>query len=86
MNCPLCGGESRVVDTRVEQGIVKRRRICSWCEKRFSTVEIEKAKYEGMLATDIHEISRKTTDYIDSVMRTLKRFKKDMEKAAKNDE
>ena len=86
MNCPLCGGESRVVDTRVEQGIVKRRRICSWCEKRFSTVEIEKTKYEEMLATDIHEISRKTTDYIDSVMRTLKRLKKDMEKAAENDE
>ena len=86
MNCPLCGGESRVVDTRVEQGIVKRRRICSWWEKRFSTVEIEKTKYEEMLATDIHEISRKTTDYIDSVMRTLKRFKKDMEKAAENDE
>ena len=86
MNCPLCGGETRVADTRVEQGIVKRRRICSWCEKRVSTVEIEKTKYEEMLATDIREISRKTTDYIDSVMRTLKRLKKDMEKAAENDE
>lgn len=41
MKCPLCGGGTRVTDTRLtEQGqVVRRRRQCSKCKHRFTTYE-----------------------------------------------
>ena len=41
MKCPFCGSDStRVVDTRHDaQGNVRRRRECTDCSQRFSTVE-----------------------------------------------
>lgn len=41
MKCPKCNAnDTRVVDTRVYQdGSIKRRRVCSVCEYRFSTFE-----------------------------------------------
>lgn len=42
MNCPFCKhGETRVLDSRVaDDGTsIRRRRVCSECEKRFTTVE-----------------------------------------------
>lgn len=42
MHCPFChAGDTRVVDSRVtdEGGSIRRRRTCSGCGKRFSTVE-----------------------------------------------
>ncbi len=42
MRCPYCGGlDSRVVDSRtIEEGAaIRRRRECSGCEKRFTTME-----------------------------------------------
>ncbi|MFV0370172.1 MAG: transcriptional regulator NrdR [Azonexus sp.] len=42
MKCPFCGNEETgVVDTRVsdEGDIVRRRRKCTACEKRFTTYE-----------------------------------------------
>jgi transcriptional repressor NrdR len=41
MKCPFCGsGNTRVVDTRHDaQGNVRRRRGCTDCDQRFSTIE-----------------------------------------------
>jgi len=41
MKCPFCGSDhSKVVDTRHDpQGNVRRRRECTDCDQRFSTVE-----------------------------------------------
>jgi len=41
MKCPFCGSDhSKVVDTRHDaQGNVRRRRECTDCHQRFSTVE-----------------------------------------------
>lgn len=42
MNCPFCKhGDTRVLDSRVaDDGTsIRRRRVCSECEKRFTTVE-----------------------------------------------
>ena len=42
MHCPYCRhADSRVVDSRVAEdgGAIRRRRTCSSCSKRFSTVE-----------------------------------------------
>lgn len=41
MLCPVCGGPSRVLDTRTNDHVntVKRRRECVKCGKRFTTYE-----------------------------------------------
>ncbi len=42
MKCPFCGSlETRVADSRVveDNKVVKRRRECGGCEKRFTTME-----------------------------------------------
>ena len=40
MECPTCGGSTRVVDSRAtEDGAIRRRRQCSRCEHRFTTYE-----------------------------------------------
>lgn len=36
MNCPKCGAESKVIDTRGS----RRRRECVACKARYSTVEV----------------------------------------------
>ncbi|MBZ5734488.1 transcriptional regulator NrdR [Nocardioides sp. TRM66260-LWL] len=43
MHCPYCRGtDTRVVDSRVAEdgGSIRRRRTCSSCAKRFTTVEL----------------------------------------------
>ena len=41
MLCPVCGGDSKVLDTRTNENVnsVKRRRECIKCGKRFTTYE-----------------------------------------------
>ncbi len=41
MFCPICGGDSKVLDTRTNDtaNTVKRRRECMKCGKRFTTYE-----------------------------------------------
>jgi len=42
MHCPFCQHtDTRVLDSRVadEGGAIRRRRVCSSCEKRFTTIE-----------------------------------------------
>jgi transcriptional repressor NrdR len=40
MKCPYCSGESRVIDKRESSsGIIRRRRECQKCKKRFTTYE-----------------------------------------------
>src|SRR5688500_19146783 len=42
MHCPFCKHtDTRVLDSRVadEGGAIRRRRVCSSCEKRFTTIE-----------------------------------------------
>lgn len=42
MKCPYCGQlENKVLDSRLagEQSIIRRRRVCESCDKRFTTYE-----------------------------------------------
>jgi len=41
MNCPICGGQTCVVDSRPNEDSTRRRRECAECKHRFSTVEID---------------------------------------------
>ena len=40
MNCPLCGNELRVVDSRPSGSSIRRRRDCDYCRFRTTTYEI----------------------------------------------
>jgi transcriptional repressor NrdR len=39
VQCPYCGGESSVTETRVTADGMRRRRVCNACKRRFTTYE-----------------------------------------------
>jgi len=39
MNCPYCGGNTKVTDRRQSPNGIRRRRECLKCKKRFTTYE-----------------------------------------------
>ena len=39
MQCPYCGGDSSVTETRVTADGMRRRRVCTVCKRRFTTYE-----------------------------------------------
>lgn len=39
MQCPYCGGDSSVTETRVTADGLRRRRVCTVCKRRFTTYE-----------------------------------------------
>ena len=41
MTCPICGGKTKVVDSRAELDYVYRKRRCLDCKYSFTTSEIE---------------------------------------------
>lgn len=45
MTCPICGGETHIINSRPSEDSVRRRRECTECKHRFSTVEIDSDYY-----------------------------------------
>ena len=39
MQCPFCGSDSAVTETRDSAEGVRRRRVCAACKRRFTTYE-----------------------------------------------
>ena len=55
MKCPFCGNsETQVVETRVseEMDVIRRRRRCSACEKRFTTYERPDVTFPAIVKKD----------------------------------
>jgi transcriptional repressor NrdR len=71
MDCPYCGGSSRVVDSRPISDGIRRRRECQQCEQRFTTherlapVELRVVKASGeseeFQAAKIERVVRRVT-------------------------
>ena len=57
MNCPICGNDTKVVETRLSDNgsSIRRRRECVNCGKRFTTYE----KFEDMPLVVIKKDGRK---------------------------
>ena len=55
MNCPMCEGNTMVIDSRPSVDSIKRRRLCEKCGYRFSTVEIDIDMYNSFLAMTSEE-------------------------------
>lgn len=49
MLCPVCGEQTKVIDSRPEDDCVTRRRECIVCKYRFTTVEIDRDMYCKMI-------------------------------------
>lgn len=52
MNCPRCGGKSRLVEARAtdDAGDTVRKRRCEACGLRWSTCEVERGAYKVLQA------------------------------------
>lgn len=48
MDCPLCRGATKVVDSRRDDDGVRRRRECLECGYRFNTMEFDYDQYQQM--------------------------------------
>jgi transcriptional regulator NrdR family protein len=48
MTCPVCGGDTKVIDSRPSEDSVQRRRKCLECDHRFNTIEIDKDFYDNI--------------------------------------
>ena len=46
MDCPICCGTTKVIDSRPEEDCVNRRRKCLSCGHTFGTVEVDKDAYQ----------------------------------------
>ena len=58
MKCPRCGGGNVfVLDSRAKEDTVRRRRKCSDCGTRFSTVEIPAEEYANLVKAKHREES-----------------------------
>ena len=62
MNCPHCGGETKVVDSRPNEDSTRRRRECLECKHRFSTVEIDADYYETLKPVDKYALQNALLD------------------------
>jgi transcriptional regulator NrdR family protein len=49
MTCPVCGGDTHILDSRPSEDSTKRRRECLECMYRFSTVEIDVDYYARLI-------------------------------------
>lgn len=55
MKCPECGlidSNCRVIDSRPFKNTIKRRRVCSFCNHKWNTYEIDESKFEFLASRD----------------------------------
>jgi transcriptional repressor NrdR len=53
MTCPICCGNTRVLETRFKEDSVYRRRECLICKERFSTTEIDVELYKRIIKNSV---------------------------------
>lgn len=56
MTCPMCGGKTKIYDSRPDEESVKRKRECLECGHRFLTVEIDVDLLERMESNKVVEV------------------------------
>lgn len=53
MTCPICGGDTKILETRSNEDSIKRRRKCLECDYRFCTIEVDKDFYERLVKINV---------------------------------
>lgn len=67
MNCPKCGSGTYVVDSRLKQYRVYRRRECRACGNRFSTSELNEDQIWSLVDSSIEVLKEKVDASIDVI-------------------
>jgi transcriptional repressor NrdR len=73
VECPYCGGDSRVLDSRGASDAVRRRRQCQTCSRRFTT-------YERLAPPEIRVLKRDGVSEVfdrEKLLRVVARLTKD---------
>ena len=76
MKCPFCGAEeTAVVDTRINDDgdIVRRRRRCASCEKKFTTYERPEIRLPQVVKKNGSRVDYKREKLLDSMMLALRK-------------
>ena len=76
MKCPFCGAEdTAVADTRInEEGdIVRRRRRCAACDKRFTTYEKPEIQLPQVVKKNGSRVEYRREKLLDSMMLALRK-------------
>ena len=76
MKCPFCGAEeTAVVDTRINDDgdIVRRRRRCATCEKKFTTYERPEIRLPQVVKKNGSRVEYKREKLLDSMMLALRK-------------
>jgi len=76
MKCPFCGAEdTAVVDTRINDDgdIVRRRRRCAGCEKKFTTYERPEIRLPQVVKKNGSRVDYKREKLHDSMMLALRK-------------
>jgi transcriptional repressor NrdR len=76
MKCPFCGHlETQVVETRVSEDadVVRRRRQCAACEKRFTTYERPDVTFPAIVKKDGRRIEYKRSKILASMNLALRK-------------
>lgn len=68
-SCPKCGSKTLVMDSRLDEHGIRRRRYCkeSECGHRFTTLETEFASHRELTATPIARMLRAAADAIEGL-------------------
>ena len=69
MNCPLCGKELNVVDSRRIGGTVRRRRYCDRCKFRTTTYEITMEEMN-----EFRKLEREKADILTSIRGIMEKY------------
>ena len=76
MKCPFCGAEeTAVVDTRINDDgdIVRRRRRCAACEKKFTTYERAEIRLPQVVKKNGSRVDYKREKLLDSMTLALRK-------------
>jgi transcriptional regulator NrdR family protein len=58
MTCPVCGGSTKVYDSRPDIDCVRRRRVCVRCGHNFITLEIDEDWLQKMIRRSENDSTR----------------------------
>lgn len=60
--CPACQGPSLVINSRATAKGLRRRRVCSACQGRWSTIEVDEETYEQLMRKSRQKPARRRVD------------------------
>ena len=74
MTCPVCGSETKVINTReLGEDRVRRRRECMRCAYRFNTIEIEADALDAKTLQAAGAEMRKAVAFASELLETLQK-------------